>query len=337
LLVWFVTYAGFFGWWEPDNIEFWIGITPIVVLLLMSGFVRLVRTDVRLYVAYGLVLSTFWVNLTAIRLRGDATTDLQRRIAQVVRVASQPADLLLVPDGLQELYLPYYEQREHFLSVNAAIVAAGSWQNACVDLQRAITQTHQAGGQVIIASDFLAPSATMQARYGLAADAVTTCLATLQTLMHPLQVPGDVPEHWVLPTAGTLLQNGTWATLTGAPLGWTQRNATNESVVVCWQMRAQRDPVLVSPLLDVPMPRRLVIDLAATGTTDVHGQLFVATAPNQFDEAHALSWELSAGRQRITLDLTQIADLPARLLQLRVDPVADGADGTVVIYGISFE
>lgn len=337
LLVWFVTYAGFFGWWEPDNIEFWIGITPVVVLLVMSGFAQLHRTDVRLLLAYVIVFSTFLVNLSAIRLRGDATTDLQRRIAQAVRASSQPADLLLVPDGLQELYLPYYEQREHFLSVNAAIVSAGSWANACVTLQQAIAQTHQAGGQVIIADDFLIPSPTMQARYGLAGDAVTTCLSAIQPLLEPVRVPTDVPDQQMLPTAGILLQRGALAMLGGAPLGWTANNATSLPATVGWQVQVDRDPVLVSPILDVPMPRRLVIDLAATDTADVYGQLFVATAPNQFDEAHALSWELTGQRQRITLDLTLIADLPSRLIQLRIDPVADGAGGTVIIYGISLE
>jgi len=337
LVVWFVTFAGFFGWWEPDNIEFWIGTTPIVILLIMSGFAKLRSGDVRILLAFGMLVCMVWLNLTAIRLRGDATTDLQRRIAHAVRSASQPADLVLVPDGLQELYLPYYEGREHFLSVNGVIATRGSWLNGCAALQDAITQTHQAGAQVIFASDFLVPSLTMQARYGLAPTAVTTCLADVLPLLVAMEMPPQVPPHQKLPSAGALLARGTWAQLTGAPLGWTLTNGQPAQAAPGWPLRVQTDPVIVSPVLDIPMPRRVLIDLVVAQTADRHGQLFVATALHQFDEKHSVAWDLQDGRQRVVIDLTLIPDLPDRLIQLRIDPVADGAGGLVTILGMTIE
>jgi 3-oxoacyl-[acyl-carrier protein] reductase len=78
-----------------------------VIALTKSLGKELARTDIRILVAFGLLLTTFTLNVSAIRTRGDAQTDLQRRIAGAVADASQPADLVLVPDGLQELYLPY--------------------------------------------------------------------------------------------------------------------------------------------------------------------------------------------------------------------------------------
>ena len=85
------------------------------------------------------------------------------------------------------------------------------------------------------------------------------------------------------------------------------------------------------------MPKRVVITIAATGTADRRGQLFVATAPNQFDEAHAVAWTYGEGRQTIAIDLGQLPALPPRLIQIRIDPVSDGADGSVTLYGISLE
>ncbi len=337
LVVWMVTYGVFFSWWEPDNIEFWIATTPIAVMLLVAPLAKVARTDQRVLMAFGLLLTTFAVNLTAIRTRGDAQTDLQRRIALAVAEASQPADLVLVPDGLQELYLPYYHQREHFLSVNAAIAAHGSWEAGCARIQDAIVQTHRAGAAVLLASDFLTPSVTMQQRFGLSPQAVSDCIAEVQLLLEDVPMPAGVPAHSRLPNAGTLLSTDRWAVLTGTPLGWTWANATPQPADAGWQLGVSLDPSITTPILDHVMPKRVVMTIAATGTADRRGQLFVATAPNQFDEAHAVAWTYGEGPQIIAIELGQISALPTRLIQIRIDPVADGAGGSVTLYGISLE
>ncbi len=337
LLIWLMTYGVFFSWWEPDNIEFWIAVTPIAIILILTPYATLKQWDVRFVGAVVLLAVTFGVNLSAIRLRGDAQTDLQRDIARAVAAASQPADLVLVPDGLQELYLPYYQQREHFLSVNAAIAANTTWQAGCAQIRSEITRTHQAGAAVLMASDFLVPSLAMQQRYGLTPTAVTDCLFDILPLLEPVPMPAGVPAEQRVPTAGELLRAGHLTLLTGEPLGWTSANATTQKHATGWQIQVGLDPSVTSPLLDVVRPRRIVIDLAAEGTADRNGQLFVATAPNQFDEAHAVAWTFGAGRQRVVIDVTTLPDASHRLYQLRIDPVADGNGGIVTIYGISLE
>lgn len=337
LLVWLITYGAFFSWWEPDNIEFWIATTPIAAMLLVAPLVQFARTDIRIMVAYGLLVTTFTLNVSAIRTRGEAQTDLQRRIAGAVADASQPADLVLVPDGLQELYLPYYHQREHFLSVNAAIAAQGSWEAGCASIQDAILQTHRAGAAVLLASDFLTPSETMQQRYGLSSAAVSKCVADILPLLEVVPMPTGVPEHSRLPRAGALLTTNHWSLLADAPFGWTTNNATTIPTDGGWLLAVALDPSMTSPLLDVAMPKRIVMTLAATGTADRNGQLFVATAPNQFDEAHAVAWTYADGRQTIAIELGQLPTLPPRLIQIRIDPVANGAGGSVTLYGISLE
>ncbi|RLT33855.1 MAG: DUF2723 domain-containing protein [Chloroflexi bacterium] len=337
LVVWMVTYGVFFSWWEPDNIEFWIATTPIAVMFLVAPLAQVARTDRRVLIAFALLLTSFAVNLTAIRVRGDAQTDLQRRIALAVAEASQPADLVLVPDGLQELYLPYYQHREHFLSVNAAIAAQGSWEAGCASIQESILQTHRAGAAVLLASDFLTPSETMQQRYGLSPQAVSDCVADILPLLEDVPMPAGVPAHTRLPNAGALLSSDRWAVLTGTPLGWMWGNATPQPADAGWQLGVSLDPSITTPILDRAMPKRVVMTIAATGTADRRGQLFVATALNQFDEAHAVAWTYGEGRQTIAIELGQISALPSRLIQLRIDPVADGAGGSVTLYGISLE
>ena len=68
----------------------------------------------------------------------------------------QPADVLLIPDGLLELYLPYYEQHNNFLSLNQALFDTGNlWQQACIAVQNRIHTTLHAGATVLIADQVL--------------------------------------------------------------------------------------------------------------------------------------------------------------------------------------
>lgn len=335
LVVWLCTYAVFFTWWEPDNIEFWIGVTPVAVLLLVTPLVSLPRRDPRLWVLAGVLAATAWTNHTAIRLRGDETTDLQRTIATAVAAQSAPDDLLLVPDGLQELYLPYYEGREHFLSVNAAMATHGAWAPACAAIRTAIAATHRAGAQVIVASDFLQPSATMQARYGLDPRSVTDCLAGVLPLLRQMQLPAAVPPHQLLPRAGVLLRDGSYRLFDGQPLGWSVGNATLRPSVTGWWLTVGTDPVLTSPILDIPMPRAFEITLAAADTADRTLQLFVATAPGQFSEQYVVTVAYEAGIQRVHIELPTQTGWPSQLIQLRIDPVADGAGGSVDMTGLT--
>ena len=177
----------------------------------------------------------------------------------------------------------------------------------------------------------------MQQRYGLSAEAVRNCVAQIQPLLEEVLMPSGVPAHSRLPNAGQLLSSDQLAVLTGAPLGWMWNNATPQPTDVGWQLEVSLDPSITTPILDRAMPKRVVITLATAGTADRRGQLFVATAPNQFDEAHAIAWTYGEGRQTVAIELGRIPALPARLIQLRIDPVADGAGGSVTLYGISLE
>ena len=334
LSVWLLVYGVFFFWWEPDNIEFWIGVTPVAVLLLITPLANTRPWRVHSLIALAISLVVTSSNYGAITLRGDARTDLQRTIASAVAAASQPADLLLIPDGLQELYLPYYHNHAYFLSVNALMTTHHTWAESCSALNAQIVQTQQAGAAVIVAADFLTPSLVMQKRFGIAPDAVTTCMAPILPALTPLALPVNIPSQRRLATPGEQLSQGAWQTITRAPLGWTLTNAM-PLAGANWTIQVNNDPALVSPILDIPMPRQLIITMESVATADQQAQLFVTNQPNQFNEAQSIHWQLQPGVQRYTLNLHDIATLPTRLVQLRLDPVANGAGGRVTIRGIA--
>jgi hypothetical protein len=126
---------------------------------------------------------------------------------------------------------------------------------------------------------------------------------------------------------------GMWRTLSAPPLGWQLFNAQSVADAQ-WQLRVARDPALVSPVLDMPMPRTIVIALRADRTRDGTAQLFVSDRINQFAESQSVRWQLNEGMHTYTIDLTTLASPPTRLVQLRLDPVAEGDNGTVTINGI---
>ncbi|MFM7678988.1 MAG: hypothetical protein ACKO83_09090, partial [Roseiflexaceae bacterium] len=331
--VWILCYGGFFFWWEPDNIEFWIALIPACVVLWSAVLATMPPWHWRLCMAVGLAGGLVVANYHAITMRGDARLDLQREIAHAVAAQSQPADLLLIPDGLQELYLPYYEQRSHFLSVNALMTQYGQWPDACTQVQVAIERTQQAGATILIADDFLTPSYTMQQRFGIDGTVVQHCLAPQYAYMQPLPLPAPIPTHYRIPRPVIQLDTGMWRNLSQAPLGWQLTHAHTVSTTA-WQLRVGSDPALVSPILDMPLPRYIGIRMQADGTVDGHAQLFVTDQINQFSETAALRWELQPGMHAYVIDLHQLTNPPTRLVQFRLDPVAEGNNGTVTIAGI---
>ena len=333
---WVLTYGVFFTWWEPDNIEFWIAIMPLAIMLLLAPFRHHTPWRITAALALGLALLNGHTNYTAITQRGDASRDLQRDIARYVVDHSTEADLLLMPDGLQELYLPYYHGREQVLSVNAVMSGSADWQQACADIRTRIAQHQAAGTAVLLSDEFLVPSVIMQQRFGLNQTAIQTCLADMLVYAQPLTPPAPIPGMHRIATAREQLTTGAWAPFATPPMGWQIINATAmiDPDAVGWQLRAQLDPVVISPIIDVAMPRAIAIRLSTTQTADRQAQLFVATALNQFNEAASVRWQIPTDDSEVVLEVQSMAEVPNRLWQLRIDPVADGADGTVIIHSV---
>jgi hypothetical protein len=127
-------------------------------------------------------------------VRGDARTDLQRTIASAIVAASQPADLLLIPDGLQELYLPYYHDRAYFLSVNGLMTSHHTWAESCTarntQIARNCNKLVRPSSRRLI---FLTPSLVMQKRFHIAPDAVQSCIAPILPDFTLLHLTANIP------------------------------------------------------------------------------------------------------------------------------------------------
>lgn len=158
LCIWLLTYGSFFLWWEPDNIEFWIASLPPLLLLFALALreTRPWRYSIVMVLAIGITSGV--INYDSINRRGDPTTDLQRVIVASIGQYAHTNDLVLVPDGLLELYLPYYEDHDKFLSLNHVLFEhGGNWTQACTAIQSRIEANLQAGSAVIIADEILRP------------------------------------------------------------------------------------------------------------------------------------------------------------------------------------
>jgi hypothetical protein len=295
-----------------------------------------------------LLLCGVWMlvaNAVTIRARGDAERDLQRVLAVALAAASTPGDLLVLPDGLPELYLPFYAGREQVISLNQAVAVVGSdWPLACALIQGRIDAALASGYAVSIADAALRPlpsppgqPPTPAERLGLSAETVAACYADYAHALTPLDL--GVPGHGYARIAATQeLADGPGWDFTRLRWGWQLANAEDLGLVaVGWRLRPGVDPHLISPPLQIETARFAAIELRlATTTAARDAQLFFLDEAGQVDEARSLRWTLAPGSQVQTYRL-ELRDTPGWagvVTGLRLDPVGVGDGGLVVVEAI---
>ena len=343
---WLLGYGAFFLWWEPDNIEFWIAsLPPFYLLLVLSICGRQWNMRSQLWAAAVAVIGVVMLGMNwgAITRRGDAATDLQRRIARELAAQSVPGDLLLVPDGLQELYLPYYEGRVNSFSLNQALFAtSGDWPAACGLIRERVETTLASGLGVLLANEALRPMPaalgappTLLERFGLRPDEVTSCYTPYAAGLEPVTLGADLPTYHKLPSAQELADGLGWDFSKGR-WGWRIMNATEESGKPSLTLVPEIDPVLSSPPLRIDLSRVRAIEIQMAASTAARdAQLFLLDDQGHADEARALRWTLAPGPeiQTYLLDLAGLAD-KGLVAGLRLDPVSQGDGSTVRVLWI---
>ncbi|MCX7790762.1 MAG: DUF2723 domain-containing protein [Chloroflexaceae bacterium] len=344
-LTWLAVYGAFFIWWEPENIEFWIAsLPPFYLLVVLAAFLPvsdqpLPRFWPALLLACGLALLP--LNGIAIARRGDATRDLQRVTAAALAARSAPGDLLIVPDGVLELYLPFYVERPQAISLNQAMTATGAWPDACAWLHARIDTALGAGYAVLIAADAIWPlpsppgePPTPAERLGLNPETVAECYAPLQPGLAPLDLGPGLPAYYRLPAAQELAEGPGWD-FTRGRWGWRVTGATPaSSLQPGWALRPERDPALISPPLHLEPARFAALEVRlAADTAARDAQLFFLDRNGRADEARSLRWTLEPGPAAHTyrLDLRGAPGWEGVITGLRLDPVSAGDGGTVVV------
>lgn len=350
-LSWLLVYGGFFLWWEPDNSEFWIASLPPFYLLLLWAAGGRQGTEGwgrRLLPAglAGLGLVMLGLNLASIEQRGDPARDLQRRITEALAARSAPGDLLVVPDGLQELYLPYYAERVNVAALSQAMNSAGDWSGACAELQRRVDMALESGFAVLLAEEAMRPTPappgeppTMAERFGLDAATVGACYEPFAAAMEPIELGPGLPAYARIAAAQELADGPGWD-FTRGRWGWRASNAELvDTPGPGWTLRPGVDPALTSPPLQLEAGHYSAIELRmAAGTTARDGQIFFLDGAGQADEARSLRFELRPGSepQIYRLELDEAAGWQGTLGGLRLDPVGAGDGGTVMVEWIRF-
>lgn len=337
---WLGVYGLFFLWWEPDNIEFWIACLPPLALLLSAALtVRWIG-----WVGLLLSLSLLALNLPTITERGAAGRDLQRRIAAALAAISQPGDLIIVPDGVLELYLPHYWQHDNVYGLNQAMTASnGDWEAACARIQQRIEAMLTAGYAVIIADEAQRPSPappdqppTPAERFGLSAETVARCYAPVQGMLRLAPLPADLPTYRLIPRANELAVTEGWDFRHGR-WGWQVGGVEADTLTgVGWHMIPTLDPMLTSPPLLLATADIEAIEVRlATTTTNRDAQIFVIDLAGRTDEDYSLRFtltEMEMATYRLPFD--EIRERLTQIGGLRFDPVALGDGGAVIVESI---
>lgn len=334
LIAWLATYGVFFAWWEPENIEFWIASLPPACLLFALALRRARPWSAPVWTSLAIIGGIAWVNYGSIVQRGNPATDLQRLIARELAVRSTPADLLIVPDGLQELYLPYYERRENFLSLNQALFDnGGSWDGACAAIRSRIATAQRAGAAVIIADEALRPPQRVLNRHGITQSQVDACFALYREALADLAFAEPLPAYRRLPSATETALTGGW-TFERDTMGWQAFNVADERVDSGWAFQPGIDPALVSPLVSLDAQQVTAIEIRmANGTRARDAQLFYAGADGALTEDHSVRWELAETAEAVTytIDLREAPGWRGVITRLRIDPVGVGDGGAMRI------
>jgi Dolichyl-phosphate-mannose-protein mannosyltransferase len=332
LTTWLLVYGGFFLWWEPDNIEFWIASLPPALLLLALTLRGEWPWGPGVWLALTIALATMSINYDSIARRGNPANDLQRLIARELAARSRPADLLLVPDGLLELYLPYYEQHDNFLSLNQALFDSDDdWDRACAAVRERIDTALHAGATVYLADEALRPPALLLDRHHLLPEQVTACFGPYGSTLQFVPLPRPVPAYWRLAMGQQRAEGDGWRFDRFAE-GWQAANVQQQLFAQGWHFVPSSDPSLTSPLFDIDAAHYTAIEVRlANGTAARDAQLFFAGPDGAIGEGRSARWTLEPGSAAVTYRI-ELANLPGwrgRITRLRLDPVGVGDGGAM--------
>ncbi len=336
LAAWLITYGAFFAWWEPDNAEFWIASMPPAALLLVLA---LGASGPRWHAGVVLVLALGAVmvlgNYVAVVQRGSGAYTPQLARAQGLAAASLPGDLLVVPDGLQELSLHYYEGRTNAVSLGQFLAAHdGNMDVACERLQERIERALGRGVAVYIGNEVLQPELIdprygdpLVERFGLTGEEVRTCFAPYLSDLEPVETGPGLPVYYRLPSAREKLASGGWR-FDDSRWGWQAGNARDERFEFydtddVWSFVPLADPYIESPFVAIDTDDYWALQVrVGKWVSNREAQVFFMDARGLITEERSLRWELAnhADLKTYHLDLRDHPAWEGTVYGLRIDP-----------------
>lgn len=343
---WLLTYGAFFTWWEPDNIEFWIAsLPPFVLLLVLALHAGGPPWHRGVWVVLVVGVSLVGVNGGSIVRRGTVAHDIHRQITRALAQQSQQDDLILVSDELQELNLPYYEDRHNTWSLNKALLrSGGDWAGACEQVRGRIAEALSHGLAVLISEDVISPpreetvlSDPVVRRFGLTPAEVTQCFATYLPVLVPLEIGEGLPRYYRLPAAQELAEGPGWD-FSHTRWGWQAYHVSDEQVGGGWSFLPAVDPMLLSPPFTLDTSRYQAVELRmavapadGASAAPTHFELFWVDEQGQTDERRVVRGVVERGSEARTyrVDLAEQPGWFGVVAGLRLDPLPLGDGGRV--------
>jgi hypothetical protein len=336
LLAWLAVYGAFFFWWEPDNAEFWIASFPPALLLLLLALGAGGRPwHAGVWVALAVGLAMVVGNYEAVTLRGSGFASPQRQIAAELARRSEPGTFLLVPDGLQELALNYYEERTNTLALSQVLAdSGGDWVASCERLRGRIEAELGRGVAVWLGDGVLEPQRIdtryadpLLERFQLVPAQVRACFASYLPDMTAHDLGDALPTYYRLPSAGELLAGEGWD-FGQSRWGWEVHNGFAEAFGFydtdeTWSFIPADDPYLLSPRVEIDTSRYWAVQVRlAKEVANREAQMFFMDETGIIEEARSVRWELAnhADLKTYHLDLREHPAWTGTLAGLRLDP-----------------
>jgi hypothetical protein len=347
LALWLITYGGFFLWWEPDNIEFWIAcLPPAILLLLLALHSAGPRWHPGVWVALAVGITMAGVNYDAISERGNEQRDVHRQLAHQLANQSNPRDLLIVSDGLQELYLPYYESHGNTWSLNQALFEHnGIWPAACTSMQQRIDTAVHRGVAVFLSDAVVHPpheqtpfSDPILKRFNLSQQEITRCFESYLPGARLVEIGPELPSYYRIPAAQERADGAGWDFAHG-PQGWQGRRISSQQFDGGWEFLPGVDPQLISPVLslDTAQYHAINIHMVATAGTTITEKLelyFIddqghVDIPNVVERTLERDFDGVSKIYGITLEGR--AGWEGTVTGFRLDPIGNGDGGRIRI------
>lgn len=164
-MTWFVPYALFFLWWEPQNIEFWIApLVPLVILFALLSSAHEYRSGRRFLPTSVMILLSALISVNfvgSVWPQHSPKNDYWRVRASWYEGHTSSSDLVLYGDYPQGRYLKYYSQAQ-LIEVPEIFADRKDKSEAVAELQRRIDSADVQ--RVLVSSEVFYPATDKYSR-----------------------------------------------------------------------------------------------------------------------------------------------------------------------------
>jgi hypothetical protein len=330
-LLWLALYGGFFWWWEPWNIEFWIVLLPLWVLVLVS-MLRTVN-DGRFAAGFGVVTAVlaavlFWVNQDAVQERGDPTNDYYYEVTQVLVPHLTPDDLVVTRGNILDLYVPYYARhpQNNLVALAGLNYSQSEYPAFAADLFARVDAAYRRGQYVYIDQIILdEPRSADRNPFGLEQADIERFMSAF-----PVEPAVNLRGQTVFYRVGEVVDSHVWQ-FDRSLQGWTAFAVNNPRFEDGgWCFDGGGDVWLESPPLSGDGVKVVEVDMWIADTAE-YGQLFWRGAGDEdLSEVRSLRFPLQTERHIYRLE----PDWSSQLVFLRLDPIPENLTVQTCLYRI---